>query len=711
MLTNRSILRALALASAVVVSAQAFAQTTAARQATVANQLPSATYRPEFGTMWTFDSPPLDYWRGTYNFTPDQKWLDHVRLASVRLPNCSASFVSARGLVMTNHHCGRDCTAASSPPDSNYIQTGFAAGTLADEKKCAGLYVDQLQSIQDVTSRVRSAITGRTAAEQAAQRTAVAGQIQTECNQQTQLTCQVVTLYQGGMYSLYRYRRFNDVRLVMAPEGDIAFFGGDPDNFTYPRYDLDLTLLRVYENGQPYAPTDYLKWSGAGAIENELVFVVGNPGSTGRLNTLSQMDFYRDLQYPPQLAAYKRLLAIYAELARTDTSAARRYQNDVFGVANSQKAVTGYRAGLLDTLSMAKKRAFERELRARIAADPKLEAQYGGTWDAISKAEGELASFYPQLRYYGFVGGSTLLPMAAQIVRIASESGKPDSARLAPYRGQGIANMTGRLSGPVPIDTAFERLALAAQLRAAQSELPPNDPFIRVALAGRTPDEVAASLVRNTRVGDPAFRQSLLQGGSAAVAASTDPMIVLARGIDPFNRTVTARANALNAIIAANSEKIGQALFAAYGTALPPDATFTLRISDGVVKSFPSNGTIAPYKTTFYGLYERAAAFDDKDPFKLPKRWVDRKANLDLATPYNFVSTNDIIGGNSGSPVINRNAEVVGLVFDSNIEGVSSRFIFSTEVGRTVSVHSRGITEALRKMYDGSRIADELQGH
>ena len=711
MLTSRSILRALALASALVVSAQASAQTTTARQTSVANQLPPATYRTEFGTMWTFDAPPLDYWRRTYNFTPDQKWLDHVRLASVRLPNCSASFVSSRGLVMTNHHCGRDCTAASSPPDSNYIQTGFAAGTLTDEKKCAGLYVDQLQSIQDVTSRVRAAITGKTPAEQAAQRTAVATQIQTECNQQTQLTCQVVTLYQGGMYSLYRYRRFNDVRLVMAPEGDIAFFGGDPDNFTYPRYDLDLTLLRVYENGEPYAPTDYLKWSGAGAIENELVFVVGNPGSTGRLNTLSQMDFYRDIQYPPQLAAYKRMLTIYAELARTDTSAARRYQNDVFGIANSQKAVTGYRAGLLDTLSMAKKRAFERELRARVAADPKLQARYGGTWDAISRAEGELATFNPQLRFYGFGGGSTLLPFADQIVRIPSESGKPDSTRLAPYRGQGIANMTANLSRNVPIDTAFERLALAAQLRAAQSELPANDPFIRLVLAGRTPEEVAASLVRNTHVGDPAFRQSLLQGGAAAVAASTDPMIVLARGIDPLNRTVAARATALNAIIAANSEKIGQALFAAYGTALPPDATFTLRISDGVVKSFPSNGTIAPYKTTFYGLYERSAAFDDKDPFKLPKRWVDRKGNLDMTTPYNFVSTNDIIGGNSGSPVINRNAEVVGLVFDSNIEGVSSRFIFSTEVGRTVSVHSRGITEALRKMYDGSRIADELQGH
>ncbi len=710
MLTSRSLLRALALASALIVSAQASAQSITARQASAANQLPPATYRPEFGTMWTFDAPPLDYWRRTYNFAPDQKWLDHVRLASVRLPNCSASFVSSRGLVMTNHHCGRDCTAASSPADSNYIQTGFAAATLTDEKKCAGLYVDQLQSIQDVTSRVRAAITGNMPAEQAAQRTGVITQIQTECNQQTQLTCQVVTLYQGGMYSVYRYHRFNDVRLVMAPEGDIAFFGGDPDNFTYPRYDLDLTLLRVYENGQPYAPTDYLKWSAAGAVENELVFVVGNPGSTGRLNTISQMEFLRDVGYPASLAAYKRVLAIYAELARTDTSAARRYQNDVFGVANSQKAVIGYRAGLVDTLSMAKKRAFERELRARIAADPKLQAQYGGTWDAIAAAQRELATFNPQLRYTGFGGGSTLLPFAAQIVRIASESGKPDSARLAPYRGQGITTMTANLSRNVPIDTAFERLAIAAQLRAAQSELGPNDPFVQLALAGRTPEAAAAALVRGTRVSDPAFRTSLLQGGAPAITASTDPMIVLARGIDPLNRAVTARANALNAIIATNSEKIGQALFSAYRTTLPPDATFTLRISDGVVKSFPSNGTIAPYKTTFYGLYERSAAFDDKDPFKLPKRWVERKGNLDLSTPYNFVSTNDIIGGNSGSPVINRNAEVVGLVFDSNIEGISNRFIFSTDVGRTVSVHSRGITEALRKMYDGSRIADELQG-
>jgi len=710
MLTSRSLLRALGLAAALfAIPTQATDAQSASRQASV-GQLPPGTYRPEFGTMWTFDAPPFDYWRRTYGWTPDQKWLDHVRLASVRLPNCSASFVSSRGLVMTNHHCGRSCTASSSPPDSNYVVTGFSAGTLTDEKKCAGLYVDQLQSIENVTTRVRAAVTGATPAQQAAQRSAIISQIQSECQQQTQLTCQVVNLYQGGMYSLYRYRRFSDVRLVMAPEETIAFFGGDPDNFTYPRYDLDLTLLRVYENGQPYQPTDYLKWSPGGATENELVFVVGNPGSTGRLNTVAQMEFLRDVGYPASLAAYKRLLAIYPILEKTDTSAARRYQNDIFGIANSQKAYIGYRAGLLDTASMATKRAFERELRARVAADPKLQAQYGGAWDAIARAQTELASFSPQLRYYGFGGNSQLLQLAAGLVRVASEAGKPDSARLTQYRGAGLENIKRQIVAPNPIDTAYERLAIAAQLRAAQGELPASDQFLRTALNGKTPDQVAADMVRGTRITDPAVRQQLVTGGLPAITASTDPLIVFARAVDPLARTQLTRANALNAIIASNSEKIGQAMFAAYGTNLPPDATFTLRISDGVVKSYPSNGTIAPYKTTFYGLYERSAAFDNKDPFELPKRWVDRKANLDMSTPYDFVSTNDIIGGNSGSPVINKNAEVVGLVFDSNIEGVSNRFIFSTAIGRTVSVHSRAITEALRKMYDGSRIADELQG-
>ena len=666
-------------------------------------------YRPEFGTMWTFDAPPLAYWQKTYGFAPDQKWLDHVRLASVRLPNCSSSFVSPNGLILTNHHCARGCTDAVSPRDSNYIETGFAAGNLADEKKCPGLYVDQLISIEPVTDRVRAAITGTTPAEQAAQRAAIVGRIQTECMQSTGLTCQVVSLYQGGMYSLYRYKRYSDLRLVMVPEEQIASFGGDPDNFTYPRYDLDMALLRAYDNNAPLHPTDYLRWSASGAGDGEAVFVIGNPGSTGRLNTLAQMEFLRDIGYPATLAGYNRALAVIRQTEAQDTSAARRYQNQVFGLQNSFKAVTGYRAGLIDSSRMAQKRAFENDFRARINADPALRARYGSSWDAVAAAQHELAMFNPQFRYYGF-GPSALLAMAGQTVRVATEAAKPDAARLAAYRGPALDAIKAALERDRPIDVPYEKFSIAAQLRAAQQELPPTDPFIRVALAGRTPEAAAEALVSGTRMGDAAFRRSLVEGGAAAVAASNDPLIVLARSIDPLNRTVVARSDSLNAIIATNTEKIGQALFSIYGTSLPPDATFTLRISDGVVKGYPMNGTVAPYKTTFYGLYERASAFDFKDPFNLPQRWVTRKDRLNLSTPFDFVTTNDIIGGNSGSPAINRNAELVGLIFDGNIENIPNRFLFTADTPRTIAVHSAGIIEAIRKMYDGSRIADELQG-
>lgn len=665
--------------------------------------------------MWTFDAPPTDYWRRTYNFAPDQRWLDHVRLSAVRLPNCSASFVSANGLVLTNHHCARGCTDAVSPKDSNYIETGFAAANLSDEKKCPGLYVDQLISIENVTDKVRAGITATTPAEQATQRIAVAGRLEAECAQATGLTCQVVSLYQGGMYSVYRYKRFSDLRLVMVPEESIAAFGGDPDNFTYPRYDLDMALLRVYENNAPYRPTDFLRWSANGAAENELIFVIGNPGSTGRLNTLAQMEFLRDVGYPATLAGYKRALTIYRDLAARDTAAARLYQNQVFGLENSFKAVTGYRTGLLDSTRTAQKRAFENEFRARINADPALRARYGGSWDAIAAAQRGLASFNPQFRYYGFgpgpnAAGSQLMTMAAQIVRVASEAGKPEAQRLAPYRGPNMEAIKLSLLGPRQINLALERASITAQLRAAQQELPPNDPFLTTVLAGRTPEQAAEALISGTRLGDLETRKALVEGGPAAVAASTDPLVVLARAIDPLNRRVVARADSLNAIITSNAEHVGQALFATYGTALPPDATFTLRISDGVVKGYPMNGTVAPYKTTFFGLYGRASAFDYKDPFNIPKRWKDRRDRLNMATGYNFVSTADIIGGNSGSPLVNRNGEVVGLAFDSNIEGIANRFLFTTDVPRTVSVHSAGIVEAVRKMYDGARIADELQG-
>ena len=669
----------------------------------------AAGYRKEFGTMWTFDAPPLDYWKATYGFAPDQAWLDNVRLASVRLPNCSSSIVSSRGLVLTNHHCARSCISSASPRDTNYIEVGFVASSMADERRCQGLYVDQLQSIEDVTARIRAASRAATATAQAERRARVIDSIQTDCQKSTGFQCQIVTLYQGGMYSLYRYKRYDDIRLVMAPEEGVAFFGGDPDNFTFPRYCLDLSLLRIYENGQPLAARNFLRWSSQGAQDGDVVFVTGNPGSTGRLLTMAQMEYLRDVVYPENLAAYARQLEVLRDVSKDNAERTRRYENTIFSLANSEKAVTGYRSGLVDTELMARKRAFEREFRARVARDPKLRAQYGSAWDAIAAAQRELATFDKAARYRSFAG-SQLLTMAGQIVRIPAQAALPDSARLPDYRGEAIERLKRQIPAAAPVDTQVETRLLAAQLAAAKRALPANDPFLQAVLAGRTPEAAARALIAGTTLNDPAARKALLDGGAAAVAASTDPLIVAARKIDPLQRILSTRARRLNALISSEAEKLGQAIFAAYGTSLPPDATFTLRISDGVVKGFPYNGTIAPYRTSFYGLYARSAEFGGKPPFNLPARWLTRVDSLNLAAPLNFVSTNDIIGGNSGSPVINRNAEVVGLIFDGNIESLPNRFVFTDEIARSVSVHSSGITEALRRVYGAGWVVDELEG-
>ena len=673
-----------------------------------------AKYVKEAGTMWTFDAPPLEYWKQTYGFTPDSTWLNHVRLASVRLPGCSASFVSARGLVLTNHHCARACVASASPADTDYNNTGFVAATLADERKCSTLYVDQLQSISDVTHQIRGAVTAKTAAAQVQQRDSAINQVQTECQAQTHLRCEVVTLYQGGMYSLYRYQRYTDVRLVMVPEEEAAFFGGDPDNFTYPRYDLDMALLRVYQNDSPMVVTDYLKWSKSGAREGDLVFVTGNPGSTGRLLTLAQMQSLRDVQYPFTLAAFNRAIAMLNALSAQSPDNKRKYENLIFNIENSKKAITGYRAGLLDTTIMARKAAFERDLRARVDADPALRPKYGSAWTEIANAEKQLTAMAAQSNYYGFSFnppfGSQLMNWAGALVRLPAESALADAKRLPQYRGDGLARIRQSVLADQHIDSTAERMELTSFLKAVQQGLPPNDPYRTVVLGVRAPEDVAASLLSGTKLASLAARQALLDGGTAAVDTSTDPLIVLARKIAPLADQAQMTQARLEDIVSANTDRVGQALFAVYNTKLPPDATFTLRITDGVVKGYPYNGTIAPYKTTFYGMFAHATAFDDKPPFHLPDRWMQQRAKMDLTTPLDFVSTNDIIGGNSGSPVINRDGELVGLIFDGNIESLPNRFIFTDDVARSVSVSSRAIIEALRNVYESTRLADELEG-
>jgi peptidase S46-like protein len=666
-------------------------------------------YVKEFGTMWTFEAPPFDYWKARYGFTPTQGWLDHLRLASVRLPNCSASFVSSRGLVMTNHHCARECISAVSTADTNFQELGFVSKTQADERKCDGFYVDQLQSIEDVTDRIQGALKSKVPAQQVAQRNAAIADIEGGCKQETGLTCQVVSYYQGGIYSLYRFKRFDDMRLVMAPEEAISFFGGDPDNFTYPRYDLDLTLLRVYVNGAPFRPKDYLKWSANGAKEGDVVFVTGNPGSTGRLLTVAQMEYLRDVQYPAQLASYDRNLAVLQELSQRDEATRRALENDIFSLQNSKKAVTGYLSGLQDSSLMAKKRTFERDFRKRIAADPKLRARYGTAWDAIAKAQAEQTALAKQQRWYSF-GASPLFNIAGGIVRVPEQAKLPDSLRLPQYRGQGVENIRNLILEDPKSNAEQDKQLLQGWLTQASKELPRNDPYLRTILGGRSPEVAAEAAVNSTTLADSATRAALIDGGSAAVAASKDPLIVLARKLNPIAMRVQQHSARLNDVISANAEKVGQAIFVAYGRSLPPDATFSLRISDGVVKSFPMNGTIAPYRTTFYGLYGRSAEFDDKPPFRLPERWKTHRDKLDLGQPLDFAFTSDIIGGNSGSPVVNKNAEVVGLVFDGNIEQLPNRFLFTDEVARAVAVHSEGIVEALRKVFEADRIADELEG-
>jgi len=400
---------------------------------------------------------------------------------------------------------------------------------------------------------------------------------------------------------------------------------------------------------------------------------------------------------------------VFKELAKASEEARRRWENSIFSAENSQKAIKGYRSGLIDSAIMTRKRTFERDFRARIAGQPALRVKYGMAWDNIARAQTELASFAKEARFHGF-GGSQLLAAAGTIVRLPAQAKLPDSLRLAAYRGDGLDRARAALLRPQSIDTASERLILAAQFRMAKRHLPATDPFLRAVLGSKTPEAAAAALIGGTSLGSMEARKALVEGGAAAVSASNDPLIALARSIEPMATRAAMRAAQLNNTISTNAALIGEAIFAAYGTSLPPDATFTLRISDGVVKGYPMNGTIAPYKTSFYGLFARSAEFDDQFPFRLPERWKAARDRLDLSTPLDFVSTNDIIGGNSGSPVINRDGQVVGLIFDGNIESLPNRFIFTDDVARSVSVHSRGIIEALRKVYGAERIAVELTG-
>ena len=663
--------------------------------------------------MWTFDNPPRKQWKDLYKFEPSDAWLEQIRLASVKIEGSSGSFVSPDGLVMTNQHVASGQLQKLSTPERNLRRDGFLAATQAEELKCPDLEVSVLTSYEDVTSRVQGAVKAGMSDSAAgdARRSQIAA-IEKESTEKTGLRSEVVKIYNGGEYWLYRFKKYTDVRLVFAPEEQAAFFGGDYDNFTYPRYCLDVTFFRVYENGQPLKTQNYFKWSAGGPADGEFVLAIGSPGSTNRLLTVAQLKYQRDVGNPLQMLVWTSRREALVRYGATSPEATRRALATVRTLANSIKRLTGQQEGLSNPRMMAKKEDQEKALRAEVARRPELQQAVGSAWDEIAGAYAELPSYSKRIAFSTLVY-SRLGQIASTLVRYADEISKPNDRRYDEFRDSKLESLKFELFSPAPVYPDMEEAILSAWLADAEKALGANDPFVRAALDGSTPAAVAKAVVGGTKLGDIAVRKALFDGGAEAIKKSDDPLIALARRVEPVIRDLRARneEKILNLETAAG-QKIATARFAVYGRNVYPDANSNLRVSYGRVLGYEEDTTLVPYKTTFSGLYDRAASFDEKVPYDLPQRFKDGRLKLDLTTPMNFVYTADTIGGNSGSPIINRNAEIVGLNFDSNIQKLPNRYWYvdETEGGRAIAIHSAAIIEALRKLYGADKLALELTG-
>ena len=663
--------------------------------------------------MWLFNKPPKDILQKKYGFAMTQEFMDHLRLASISFGGASGSFVSPDGLVLTNHHVGRGAIQNLSTKERDLMRTGFYARTREEELKVPNMELRVLVGIEDVTDKVMAAEKpGMTPVEAAEARRQVIAALEREASAAPKTRGVVVTLYSGGMYNLYTYRLHDDVRLVFAPEYLWAFFGGDPDNFTYPRYDMDISIFRIYENGKPFQSANYIKFAARDVREGDLVFCSGHPGSTGRLLTMSQLEFLRDTSYPFSIALGKRRQAFMRAYAAKGEEESRVAMRNLFGVENSLKATIGYQSGLLDKDLMAKKLREEQALRARVAKDPALAKDYGPAWEDIAAAEKSYAAFFKPLQFFERANGfyTTYFTMARNIVRLAAEKAKPDAQRLREFREVSLPSVERGILSPAPIYDEFETIKLADSLAQLKEELP-DMIEVRWILGDRAPQDVARELIAGTKLKDMAFRKTLLQGGLVAVYQSADPMIKLALLVDPVSRGLRARSeNQVDAVETLNGAKIAQAMFKLEGTSIPPDATGTLRLSFGVVKGYIENGRKIPFETTFAGLYDKSAKVGNKDPYELPARVLAKKSAVDMAAPVNFVATADSIGGNSGSPLVNRKGEFVGVLFDGNIQSLPTRFVYEDTISRSVMVDGRGILEALIKIYDAKPLVDEMMG-
>ncbi|MDB5967968.1 MAG: family peptidase [Hydrocarboniphaga sp.] len=661
--------------------------------------------------MWTMDRLPLKAMRAKYGFAPDQAWINHSQRSSLRLAGgCSGSFVSPDGLVMTNHHCVRECVQQLSTATKDYVEEGFYAKTGKDEVMCPTIELNRLDAISDITARVKKATAGLSGAAFSKAQKAESSKIEAECvgDDEARTRCDVVELYHGGVYDLYRYHRYQDARLVFAPEESIAFFGGDPDNFNFPRYDLDIGLLRAYEDGKPAKVDDYFPFSANGAEAGEMTFTLGHPGRTQRLLTVAQLDRARDADLIPRLLSLSEIRGTLNQYATESAEAARTSKTQRFGVENSLKALGGQLEALLDPAIFAMKRAQEAELRAYVRQNPKRQAEYGSAWDEIAAAQQTYRTFETPYKLIENGGGlmSDYFRMARMLVRGAAERAKPNGERLREYTDAALPTMTQKLFSSAPIYPELENVTLAYSLTRMRATLGADDAFVHELLGKLAPEAMAKNRIAGTRLGDPAVRKALWDGGQAAIDASTDPFILLARQVDPRARELRKRyEDEVEAVEQKNTEKLAQARLAKYGTGVYPDATFTLRLSYGEVKGWDEKGKPVPPFTNIAGAFDRATDFD---PFKLPASWTTAKDQLDGEQRFDFVTDNDIIGGNSGSPMINRKGEVVGLVFDGNIRSLGGAYWFDEAHNRTVAVHSGAILEALKKVYGASRIADEI---
>jgi hypothetical protein len=667
----------------------------------------------DMGRMWTFEYPPVDYFQKEYNFRPTREWLDHVRKSALRFADyCSASFVSRDGLVMTNDHCGRESVSDVSNEGEDLLKNGFFAETLKDERPVPGLYVDQLVLIKDVTDEIQQAMSfGETEEEKTAIEDSIMTLIRNREQDSTSLKIQITPLYNGAKYSEYGYKRYTDVRLVFAPETELGFFGGDPDNFTYPRYDLDCTFFRVYgDDGKPLKTDDYFKWSDSGAVAGEPVFVVGNPGSTDRLNTLAQLEYLRDVSYPHNLELLNNMIGIYSKMIKENPDRKGELQNRLYRFTNSQKVYNGMLEGLRDPVLMQKKKDFEAKFKAAVMADPGLKDAYGDLWDKISGTRRQMRGYSNELYALSLnpLTTSELFFVARDVADLAYELKLPEDQRDEQYAG-GALDTTIADIFPGGLDLNNERDLLKGQIRIFDEYLGKDNSLVQKLTGGRTGDDAVDYMLNNTLLTDSLELMALIDKGADAILNSDDPFIYFAVHTEDRRAELRSKVSEILNNESVYSQELGKALFKVYGTSIPPDATFTLRIADGVVKGFPYNGTVAPAYTTFYGLYDRYYSFDRKEPWSLPDRWVHPPADFRLETPFNFVATNDIVGGNSGSPVINEKGEIVGLAFDGNIQSLPGSFIYTPEENRMVAVHSAGLLEAVKDLYKAARLSDELK--